>query len=146
MGNRKSRKIGGGGIIYFFDYGMSGMRDYPNHASLDPKPYKTPMGRSVGPSYMSTGTETLGKASSSDWVDSYNKSIQKKDMYDRLSQEGFYIRPYKPPTGAEGKATSPEEFTPVVETDPITGEKSALIGGKKSKRKTSKRRKTNKRR
>jgi hypothetical protein len=138
MGNRKSRKIGGGEIIYFFDYGrMFGMNSYPKYASLN-QTYTTPHGRNLTPTMMSTGEETITKGSS-DWVDSYNKSKQKRDMYERLSQEGIFIRQYAPPTVAEG-------YKPKITRDPVTGFTESMIGGKKSKRKTSKRRKTNKRR
>lgn len=148
MGNRKSRKIGGGKIIYFFDYGrIFGMNTYPKYASLD-QTYTTPHGRNLTPTMMSTGEEKIAKESSN-WVDSYNSSKNKKEMYEMLSQNGFYIRRYAPPTGAESageKDTGAKEFEPYTYIDENTGEKSALIGGKKNKRKTSKRRKTNKRR
>lgn len=148
MGNRKSRKIVGGKIIYFFDYGrMFGMNSYPKYASLD-QTYTTPHGRNLTPTMMSTGTEILSKTPQ-EWVNSYNRSKTKKDMYERLSQNGLFIQNYNSSTGAESageKDTGAKEFEPVLLTDPVTGEKSALIGGKKNKRKTSKRRKTNKRR
>lgn len=151
MGNRKSRKLRGGLLegapaefIYFYKQYEDTRWNIPLWRHISTRPDDTVTYTKPNRFRWGTKTKTVNSPekmsknpvpNAKNIVDSYNAFLPetwKLFEEDRTRIEAIEKKPYTP----DGTIT----------TDPVTGEQSVVIGGKKSKRKTLKKRKTNKRR
>ena len=151
MGNRKSRKLRGGlhegahaEFIYFYKYYFNENHGHYMWRHISTSPHDTVTYTKPNRFRWGTKTKTVNSPNqmsknpvpnAKNIVDSYNTFLPNKWSLFEEDHERILAIEKKPytPDGA-------------IITDPATGEKSAVIGGKKSKRKTLKKRKTNKRR